>query len=80
LPTSGASEVSAENEALQHGIFTCFLIEGLQGKADIDKDGLISVDEVYRYVSVQVPRATGQDQHPVKKGTVEGQLILGIVE
>jgi hypothetical protein len=31
-------------------------------------------------VSVQVPRATGQEQHPVKKGTMEGRLILGVVK
>ena len=40
---------------------------------------MITVDEIYHYVSVQVPRATGQEQHPVKKGTVEGRLILSII-
>ena len=44
----------------------------------MDRDGLISVDEVYAYVSAKVPAATGQDQHPVKKGDVEGQLFLGV--
>ena len=79
LSASGANEVSAENEDFQHGIFTYYLLEGLRGKADSDKDGLVTVDEVYRYVSEQVPRATNQEQHPVKKGTVEGRLILGTV-
>jgi hypothetical protein len=37
------------------------------------------VDEAYRYVTNHVPRATGQEQHPVKKGTVEGRLILSII-
>jgi hypothetical protein len=40
---------------------------------------VITVDEIYAYVSKQVPQATGQEQHPVKKGAVEGSLILGIV-
>jgi hypothetical protein len=79
MTASGANEVSAEDEKLQHGVFTFYLLEGLAGAADADKDGLISVDEIYQYVSVQVPRATGQEQHPVKKGTVEGRLILGII-
>jgi hypothetical protein len=78
LTASGANEVSAEDEKLGHGVFTYFLLEGLRGKADTDKDGIITVDEVYRYVSREVPRATGQEQHPVKKGIVEGQLILGL--
>jgi uncharacterized caspase-like protein len=64
---------------LQHGIFTHFLIKGLQGQADSDGDGLITVDEVYTYVSKQVPQATNQEQHPVKKGIVEGPLVLSIV-
>jgi hypothetical protein len=78
LTASGANEVSAEDEKLQHGVFTFYLLEGLAGVADADQDGLITVDEIYHYVSVQVPQATGQEQHPVKKGTVEGRLILSI--
>ena len=78
MTASGANEVSAEDEKLQHGVFTFYLLQGLSGPADADKDGLITVDEAYRYVSTHVPRATGQEQHPVKKGTVEGRLILSI--
>ncbi len=80
LTASGANEVSAEKPNLKHGVFTYFLLEGLKGKADTDQDGLITVDEAYRYVSEHVPDATDQQQHPVKKGAVEGQLILGIIE
>jgi helicase len=79
LTASGANEVSAENDELQHGVFTYFLIKGLQGLSDTDSDGLITVDEVYTYVSKQVPQATNQEQHPVKKGIVEGPLVLSIV-
>ena len=80
MTASGANEVSAEDEKLQHGVFTFYLLEGLTGAADADKDGLVTVDEAYRYVSTHVPRATGQEQHPVKKGTVEGRLILSITK
>ncbi|UCG06602.1 MAG: caspase family protein [Desulfobacterales bacterium] len=79
MTASGANEVSAEDENLQHGVFTYYLLEGLKGPADADNDGLITVDEAYRYVSTNVPRATGQEQHPVKKGTVEGRLILSVI-
>ena len=80
LSASGANEVSAEKPEMQHGVFTHFLLKGLEGAADVNRDGLITVDEIYNYVSTQVPLATGQEQHPVKKGTVEGRLILGIIE
>lgn len=79
LSASKASEVSEEREDLGHGVFTYYLLEGLRGKADADKDGIVTVDEVYSYVSKKVPEVTGQNQHPVKKGEVEGQLVLGQV-
>ena len=80
MTASGANEVSAEDDQLGHGVFTYYLVEGLKGKADADRDGFITVDEAYLYVSAKVPGATGQEQHPVKKGTVEGNLILGIAQ
>lgn len=79
LTASKASEVSEEREDLGHGVFTYYLLEGLNGKADGDKDGIITVDEAYAYVAKKVPDVTGQNQHPVKKGEVEGQLVLGHV-
>jgi len=75
MTASSANEVSAEDK---NGIY--YLLEALRGKADIDNDGLITVDETYQYVSDKVSQATKQEQHPVKKGTVEGRLVLSIVE
>jgi uncharacterized caspase-like protein len=79
ITASSANEVSVEKDELGHGVFTYYLVQGLRGPADADADGLITVDEAYRYVSEKVPAATGQEQHPVKKGSVEGQLVMGIV-
>jgi hypothetical protein len=79
MTASSANEVSVEKDELQHGVFTYYLLEGLRGKADLDRDAMITVDEAYRYVYEQVPKATGQEQHPVKKGSVEGNVVLSIV-
>ncbi|MFH1982299.1 MAG: caspase family protein [Pseudomonadota bacterium] len=78
LTASNANEVSAESPEFGHGVFTYYLLQALSGAADTNRDGLISVDEVYAFVSAKVPSATGQDQHPVKKGSFEGQLYLGV--
>jgi uncharacterized caspase-like protein len=78
ITASAANEVSVEKDDLQHGVFSYYLLEGLRGAADTDRDGTITVDEAYRYVSEKVPRATGQEQHPVKKGSIEGSLVLSI--
>ncbi|MDD5205977.1 MAG: caspase family protein [Desulfobacterales bacterium] len=79
LTASGANEVSTESDDYRHGIFTYFLLQGLKGEADTDKDRLVTVDEAFGYVSKHVPQATGQEQHPMKKGQVEGKLILGVI-
>ncbi len=79
MTASGPNEVSVEDDELEHGVFTYHLMEAIKGKADYDKDGFVTVDEAYKYVSEEVPNATDQQQHPIKRGVVEGQLVLGIV-
>jgi len=51
ITASSANEVSVEKDELGHGVFTYYLVQGLRGPADTNADGLISVDEAYRYVS-----------------------------
>ena len=55
-----------EKDEFQHGVFTYYLLEALRG-GDLDGNGIITLEEGYHYVSMKVPQATGQDQHPVKK-------------
>lgn len=69
-----------EKDELQHGVFTYYLLEALRGKGDLDGNGIITLEEVYHYVSTKAPQATGQDQHPVKKGEMTGQIVLGVVQ
>jgi hypothetical protein len=75
ITASDANQVSVEKNELKNGVFTYYLLEGLREKADMDGDGFVTVDEVYRYVCMMVPKATGQDQHPVKIGN-RGSDIL----
>jgi len=80
LTASEANEVSVEKDELKHGVFTYYLLEGLRGAADFDRDGVVTVDEAYRYVSRMVPQATGQEQHPVKKGETTGEIVLSVLK
>jgi hypothetical protein len=73
------AEVSIELPELGHGIFTYFLTEGLKGAADLNRDGIVSLQELYEYVEQQVSRksrAVGGNQHPLMKGELEGVLPL----
>ncbi|RJP84597.1 MAG: hypothetical protein C4518_18975 [Desulfobacteraceae bacterium] len=71
LSASKAGEVSMESDDFKlnstsggHGAFTFTLVEAMQGKADYDKDGNVSLNEVFQFVSRQVPRLTNGQQHP----------------
>ncbi len=48
--SSAEHELSYESRELEGGLFTHHLISGLRGQADLDGDGLVVLDEVYRYV------------------------------
>jgi hypothetical protein len=80
ISSSSANEISKEDDSLQHGIFSYYLLEGLKGQADQDSDGIITVSELFSYISRKVPEASAQDQHPVKKGETEGELVIGRVK
>lgn len=79
ITASKPDELSHETDELKHGIFTYYLAEGLKGKADFNKDGVVTVDELYSYVYKQVEekaRQLGGKQHPLKKGTIVGEIPL----
>jgi uncharacterized caspase-like protein len=79
ITASRPSEVSIELPELGHGIFTYYLVNGLKGAGDLNRDGIVSLQELYEYVEAQVTaksRAVGGSQHPVMKGELEGALPL----
>jgi tetratricopeptide (TPR) repeat protein len=59
-----------------HGAFSYFVLKGLEGAADENGDGAVTGEELIRYVTTQVPRATGEKQHPqdISPGTVDIKL------
>jgi hypothetical protein len=65
LSSSRGSELSWELDELQNGVFTEEILLALTtGRADADKDGVVSVDELRRYVAGEVPKRTQSMQHP----------------
>jgi len=59
-------------EAGGHGLFTKFLLRGLDGEADRDEDGIITASELGAYLMPQVSRASDLLQTP-KYGRIEGE-------
>src|SRR5262249_6801587 len=48
--STSSTEVAFEVEELRGSLFTHDVVDGLYGAADANKDGLVTVDELYQYV------------------------------
>ena len=78
LMASDERQFSQEDERWGggHGVFTHFLLEGLQGQADGNSDQRVTITELATYVSEQVRRATRSAQSPKMAGAFDPQLTL----
>jgi len=69
-----------ELEQYKHGIFFHFVIEGLRGAADFDKDRNVTVDELVTYVRSRVDNVVRSELHtrqsPQFSGDVRGSVSL----
>jgi hypothetical protein len=80
LTASDSTQYAWEGDTVigetDNSLFTHFLIEGLQGVADRDGDGCITVDELYEYAYEKVRIAT-PNQTPSKFSTKQqGEIYL----
>lgn len=57
-------EESREDLKVKHGYFTLALLEGLQGKADYNRNGAIDLSELILYVENRVGELSQQRQRP----------------
>jgi hypothetical protein len=75
---SGESSFEHQKWGGGHGVFTYYLIKGLKGEADTDKNGKITLDELTDYVKENVRKDTDYKQTPQLKG--DGDIIISVVK
>jgi hypothetical protein len=83
LTASDAYQYSFEGDAVEgqpvYSVFTQALTEGLRtGEADIDGDGLITLDELYSYVHRRVKEHNPRQSPRKWVSDVEGGLVIGL--
>ena len=60
-----------------HGIFTYYVVKGLEGEADTNGDGVVSADELAEYVHTNVRLATNAQQNPTsERGSFDPNMVL----
>jgi WD40 repeat protein len=64
MASSLGSECSMESSATRAGFYTLGLTEGMSGKADFNKDGVIQLNELERYASLRVQQLSQGRQNP----------------
>ncbi len=74
--SSRGRESSLESPFLANGYFTKYLLRGLRGAADIDRDRKITASEIFRFVSTGVAEQSADRQHPVMWGSFPDDLII----
>ncbi len=77
--SSKAEETSLEVGGLRQSVFTYYLLEGLKGRADVNTNKIITIQELYQYVRREVMRYTANQQSPVINGNYDSNMPLGIV-
>jgi tetratricopeptide (TPR) repeat protein len=82
LTASRDRESSFESPDLEggHGVFTYYVVKGLEGAADTSGDGIVTADELAEYVHTQVREATSARQNPTSdRGTYDPNMLLAYV-
>ena len=79
ITASQADQISSSSPDLKHGIFSYYLMRGMQGEADANNDGRITAGEMHGYLAEQVSRQAGmisRKQEPQLVGD-SNRVIVG---
>ena len=74
--SSRDNQSSLETSKLGQGVFTYYLIESFQGKADADKDNKVTAKEMYTFVRNKVSSETNRRQIPVMFGQFSENTVI----
>jgi hypothetical protein len=79
ITASQNDQISSSNPDLKHGIFSYYLMRGMEGDADTDKDGKITLGEMQSYLVENVGRQAGmmnRKQEPQLIGDANRVLVV----
>ncbi|MCK6692526.1 MAG: caspase family protein [Thermoanaerobaculia bacterium] len=74
LMSSKAEELSLEDHGLRQGVFTYYLLRGLNGAANANSDQIVTIRELFNYVYVKVREYTTNVQTPVLTGAFDDAM------
>ena len=78
LLSSKGDEYSLEDKGLRQGIFSHYLIRGLKGEADKNKNKIVTVTELFDFVHGKVRVYTGNAQTPTITGEFDPNMPVAV--
>ncbi len=79
LLSSKGDEVSLEDQGLRQGIYSHFLIRGLKGEADKNKNDIVTIHELFNFVYNKVTAYTANVQTPTLTGNYDKNMpVAGV--
>ena len=79
IMSSKENENSLEFSGMRQGVFSYFMLEGLNGKADFDNNGIVDITELFEYININVRKYTNNNQNPLISGDFDPKMPLGVV-
>ena len=79
LLSSMGNEVSVETSGVRQGVFSHYLLRGIKGEADNNKDNMVAVTELFDFVESGVKYYTRNKQNPVMVGDYNDVLPVSIL-
>ena len=78
LSAASGSQISGAIKEKEHGLFTYYLLRGLSGDADTNKDKVVKLKELSDYVSKNVKEQAalnGREQFPQLKSNQDKVIV-----
>jgi hypothetical protein len=78
ITASASDQIASSSPDLKHGIFSYYLMKGLEGEADENKDGTITIGKLQSYLAERVPRfamTMSRKQEPQLTGDASRVLV-----
>jgi len=78
ITASASDQIASSSPDLKHGIFSYYLMKGLEGDADDNKDGTITIGKLQSYLAERVPRfamTMSRKQEPQLTGDANRVLV-----
>ena len=79
ITSSKSDEVSLEYSGMRHGVFSHYLIQGLKGDANKNDDHLVTVEELFNYIYLNVRHHTNNSQTPAIYGDYDKDMPVGVI-